>query len=505
MKKTLALSLITMQFSCVGNTLDPFDIQNGLTKPEVKYSIVKKKGFNKESTEASSKKSFPIPSISNLIMTPPPPSIGGDKTISFSVTDEVPLKDVLIELGRISGIDVDLDPSIDGGIILNATNRPFKEVIDRIATLGKLRYTYKNNVLHFKRDTPFIKNYFVDYLIDGQLWSDVETNISAVLDNALSEDDTGVTSSISSNKSAGIISIFATETQHAQVASYLADVEESASAQVLIEAKIVEVKLTENYNAGINWSALKAGNLSFGSAAGVTGGANAALSLFDGDLTGSVDALEAFGTIRTIASPRLHAINNQKSSLNFSETKVYFKIDANQDVTTTVGETATNTSTITSTKQELDIGTQLEITPSINIKTGFVTMNIKPTLSVEGLPVVDPASPTNSAGEIIATNSVPQVNSRIIETTAKIKSGDVIVIGGLMRDSTENTDTGVPILSKIPILGWLFRSTKKETSVTETVLFIKATIIKRGKATTSAIDRDFQQKFDSNRRRFFNQ
>ena len=166
LKKAVILSLISMQFSCVGGTLDPFDIQNGLTKEEVKYSIVKDKSSSKESKETSAKTLSPFPSISNLIMTPPPPSIGGDKILSFSVTDEVPLKDVLIELGRISGIDVDLDPGITGGIILNAKNRPFKEVIDRIATLGKLRYSYENNVLHFKRDTPFMRNYFVDYLED---------------------------------------------------------------------------------------------------------------------------------------------------------------------------------------------------------------------------------------------------------------------------------------------------------------------------------------------------
>lgn len=495
-----------MQFSCVGGTLDPFDIQNGLTKSEVKYSIVKnpadKKSNNEKSDKTSAKISSPIPSISNLIMTPPPPSIGGDKTISFSVTDEVPLKDVLIELGRISGIDVDLDPAIDGGIILNATNRPFKEVIDRIATLGKLRYTYENNVLHFKRDTPFMKNYFVDYLIDGQLWSDVETNLSAVLDNAQTEDDTGATSSMSSNKSAGIISIFATETQHDQVAEYLSDVEESASAQVLIEAKIVEVVLNENYEAGISWTALAdkiqgVGETSLGAGSAVTGIASK-LSLFSGNLTSTVNALETFGTTRTIASPRLHAINNQKASLNFSDTLVYFKIDSNQDVTTTSGATPVNTSTITSTKQELDVGTQLDITPSINIKTGYVTMNIKPTLSVLSGTVEDPASGT-------IKNNVPEVNSRVIETTAKIRSGEVLVIGGLMKDATTNSDNGVPFLSKIPILGWFFRSTSKTTEITETVLFIKATIVKKGKNRASDIDRDFQQKFDSNRRRFFNQ
>ena len=86
-------------------------------------------------------------------------------------------------------------------------------------------------------------------------------------------------------------------------------------------------------------------------------------------------------------------------------------------------------------------------------------MKIVPTLSIEGDVVVDPASPhyTDSNGnDVTISNNVPQGNTRTMETMAKIKSGSVIVIGGLMKDTTKNTDTGVPFLSAIPVLGWLF-------------------------------------------------
>lgn len=494
-----------MQISCFKPEVDPFDIQNDLTKKEVKDLLVKNPKKTQALQKAKARNKAPIPKISKLIMTPPPPSIGGDKTITFNVTDQVPLKDVLIELGRMADIDIDLDPSISGGVIINAKNRPMKEVIDRIATQGRLRYSYINNVLHFERDTPYMKNYFVDYLIDGQLWSDVESNINAILatSKASAAEAPTVTSSISSNKSAGIISIFATDTEHESIKKYLADVEKSASAQVLIEAKIVEVELNEEYQAGINWAMLRGGNANFGSTTGVTGGfTTSGITLFNGLLESSLEALETFGTTRTIASPRLHAINNQKATLNFADTKIYFKIDANQAVTTTTGATSANSSTITSTKQELDVGTKLEITPSINVETGYIVLNVKPTLSVLGSSVTDPASPTDSEGNVIISNSVPQVNTRVIETIAKIKSGDVLVVGGLMRDDTTNTDAGVPFLSRIPIFGWLFRSTTKSTTVKETVLFIKATIIKSGE--THKVDKNFQRKLDTNRRRFFN-
>ena len=502
------------QTSCYQGKIDPFDFQNGLSRKDVKDSVVKQPEGVDKKTKLLAR--TPIPTTSRLIMTPPPPSIGGDKIISFSVTNDVPLKDVLIELGRAAKIDVDLDPRISGGVIINAQNKTLKEVIDRIATQGNLRYSYNNDVLFFEPDAPFMKNYFVNYLSDGGLWGEVESNINVVLTNSeiIPSDENVVLpppASISTNKSAGIITVFATEKQHDAVKEYLKDVHDMSSAQVLIEAKIVEVTLKEEFNAGINWKLLSAGIDSVSSipSAATTGGIGVTgISLFGSNLSASTSALETFGSTRTIASPRLHAINNKSASLNFGDTIVYFKVDANQDVSTSSNGVPLNSKTITTTKQELDIGTQLDITPSINIQTKEVTLSVKPTLSVRGADVIDPASSTatyeDSAGDTqTLLNSIPQINTRTLETIAKIKSGEVLVIGGLMRDDTSNIDSGVPWLSSIPIIGWLFKSTSKETNVTETVIFIKATIIEDGKGV-SKIDADLQRKFDSNRRRFFN-
>ena len=495
LKNLFILSLLFAQSSCYHGKLDPFDTQNGLSRSDIKNSIMK----NPEKIKKNQAVEAPIPNISKLISAPKAPSIGSNKTISFSVTDQVPLKDVLIELGRVAQIDIDLDPSITGGIILNAKNRPFKEVVDRIASLGNLRYSYQNGVLHFERDTPYMKNYFVDYLIDGQLWSDVETNVNAILSSSSSGtgEDSGSASSISSNKSAGIISIFATDKEHATITKYLADVEKSASAQVLIEAKVVEVSLSEKFEAGINWTSLgKKNTITAANGVAVASGiAYTALELFSSDITASVNALETFGTTRTISSPRIHAINNQKASLNFGDKLVYFKIDNNQNVTTT-GTATANTSTITSTKQEENVGVQLDITPSINLKTGEIIMNVKPQLSVVNEYVVDPASPSG------ISNKVPVVQTRTLDTIAKIKSGSIIVIGGLMKDTTANNDNGVPFLQRIPVLGWLFKSISKDTKIIETVIFIKATIVSSG-ATVNKLDRDMQEKFDTNRRPYF--
>ncbi len=513
-KIIIILPLFLTQLSCSG-PIDPFDTQNKLDRSDLKDAMMKDpKKISKNKKADTLKIEAPIPKISRLIMAPPPPVIGGTKTISFSVTEQVPLKDVLIELGRAAQIDIDLDPGISGGIILNAKNRPFKEVIDRIATLGDLRYSYENGVLHFERDTPYMKNYFVDYLVGSQLWTDVEANIASLLSTsapiaaasfAASEGSTRTTaSSLSPNRAAGIISIFATAKEHSLVTKYLADVEKSASMQVLIEAKVVEVSLTETYKTGISWTVFGSRNNTTASNSNAVTDSSGAIqgisyigeSLLGVDLNASVTALETFGTTRTISSPRLHAINNQKASLNFGDKLVYFKIDANQNVTTTSGSTPVTTSSVTSTKMEENVGVQLEIVPSINTKTNEILMSIKPTLSIKSGEVEDPASPEGF------TNLVPVIQTRTIDTIAKVKSGNILVIGGLMKDTTINDDSGVPFLSRIPILGYLFKANSKDTAIVETVIFIKATIVK-STSSVGKVDRAFQEKFDTNKRRFF--
>ncbi|MFM7619997.1 MAG: type II secretion system protein GspD [Alphaproteobacteria bacterium] len=508
--------------SCRVADIDPFDFKSKLSRGDIKdllltkpdHSKIKK---NKEKEEAV------IPNVTKLIISPPPPVLGGDKIVTFSVTDQAPLKDVLIELARMANIDIDIDPAISGGVIINAKNRPLKEVIDRIANQAGLRYSYKNGILYFQRDMPFMKNYYVDYIGDGSVWGDVESNISAVLTAEASSSDSGsggAESSYTTNKSAGIISLFATERQHKAVEKYLQDVDKYASAQVLIEAKVVEVTLSDSFRAGINWNWLNSipksnvpysivqssmANFDAVASAGVRptiftlGSSTARKGLFGGSLDMTIQALEEFGTTKTISSPRIHAMNNQQASLSFQDKLIYFKIETTQSQTgaNSGGGGAPNnviTTSSTSTKMEENIGVEIAITPSINLKTNEVTMTVQPTLAVKSGEVKDPVNPANI---------VPIIQTRTLSTIAKVLSGNVLVIGGLMRQDSANQDSGLPFLSRIPILGALFKVINRRSDVVETVIFIKATIVN---SSTGPIkeDKDFQEKFDAGKRRYIN-
>jgi type II secretory pathway component GspD/PulD (secretin) len=97
---------------------------------------------------------------------------------------------------------------------------------------------------------------------------------------------------------------------------------------------------------------------------------------------------------------------------------------------------------------------------------------------------------------------VPIITTREITTTVKIISGNVVILGGLMKDTSTGNQGGIPFLRRIPIFGWLFKSMEKSSDVSETVIFIKATIVNSG-TRANKVDRDLQEKYDVNRRNYF--
>jgi type II secretory pathway component GspD/PulD (secretin) len=98
-------------------------------------------------------------------------------------------------------------------------------------------------------------------------------------------------------------------------------------------------------------------------------------------------------------------------------------------------------------------------------------------------------------------NTIPIIKTRELNTIAKVKSGSVLVIGGLMTEASINNDRGIPFLGRIPVLGWLFKLSSKKSDIVETVIFVKATIINNG-APPSKYDREFYDKFTTDKKQF---
>lgn len=561
---------------------DPFDRAQNLKRED--YRNLAKPDLTKENPGRLRTGEPPVPDLAQILAAPRPPKINETKLVSIAVTDDVPLRDVLFELSRLANVDIELGSGIEGGINFRASNKPFNEVVERIADLAGLRYSMRNGVLRVKRDTPYIKNYSVDFLnvtrssestvnvttdvlsastgsgstggtggtggssggsgsiktgttssitssAESDLWASLEASIQEIISHqapGLSASAPangaetfggapapsgaagaagGATSGYVINRQAGVISLNATSRQHEVMEQFLKAMARNSSAQVLIEAKIVEVTLRDEFKSGVNWNTALddyQGVFNFQPAGGFTTGTAFSVVASGGadpSLDQVVQLTQQFGTTRTLSSPRLHAINNQQAVLTFAQNQIFFEVQVTGGSSTSGGGTNIQTQpSYTTTRSSIPIGIILAILPSINLKTGEVTLNVRPTLSRQVSSVEDPgtAIAAEQAG-ITIDNQVPIVEVRELDSIMKIKSGGVMIIGGLMEQGATLSNNGVPLASDIPWIGNAFKSREEEIGNRELIIFIKATIVNPGGSYQPA-DKSIYEKFTTDPR-----
>lgn len=313
--------------------------------------------------------------------------------------------------------------------------------------------------------------------------------------------------SVIANPEAGVLSVRATSRQHEKIQEFLDRVLRSAQRQVLIEATVVEVTLTEEFQQGINWQKLNIagsrwaytqqpggpGPLSSGLQPGSgpggmlfppSVGARPTAPVFTGlsppsmgvlsyvgnSIAGAVSLLESFGRVRVLSSPRLSVLNNQSAILKVVDNRVYFTIS----VSVTPGASGTAPVVVyTSTPNTVPVGFVMSVTPQIG-ENGMVSMNVRPTIS-RIIGYINDPSPALAAQNVISR--LPEIQTREIESLLRVSSGDIAVLGGLMQDSVSNQTDGVPGAQDIPGLGALFRYRNDKTVKSELVILIRPVIV----------------------------
>jgi type II secretory pathway component GspD/PulD (secretin) len=255
-----------------------------------------------------------------------------------------------------------------------------------------------------------------------------------------------------------------------EVTRILKDLDKPTKA-VLVEVRILQLILNPEYHYGINWSnpfgrsgsgTARDFNLSqaFPIATAVSGaGTLSAVSygLTDPSLLQvQIQALEQVQDTRTIASPRLMVTNNEEAQIHIGDTIPYVT-----STTTGTGDTATVSEEI----NFIDVGIKLNVTPTIN-EEGWVLLKIRPEISSQTATIETPQGA-----------SIPQINTTFVESTILVKDGYTVIIGGLKQLVNTDTDRGVPGLSKLPLLGKLFKSKSKTLEDTEIAIFLTPHII----------------------------
>lgn len=317
------------------------------------------------------------------------------------------------------------------------------------------------------------------------------------------------------NKQAGIINVYAPERIQKLIDNYLKILKKSVSAQVLVEAKVFEVSLTDEYINGIDWQALK-----FPSAEGITGFltaesilaetiggitvpdgdvanlANFSIGYAGNDVQAFVQAISGFGTVRALASPRLTVLNNQSAVLNVATNRVFFEVDLSRETDDDTGDVTLEVETDIKSVPE---GVLINVQPSINLDNNTISMVVRPTVTRIVRSVQDP-SVQFVAGDSGIVSEIPEVNIQEIDTVVQVRSGQPIVMGGLLQDNANATQNGVPVLGEIPVLGSAFRRQKDNLKKTELVIFLKATVVNAPGDTIHDTDRDLYKTFSGDRR-----
>ncbi|MDD4977504.1 MAG: pilus (MSHA type) biogenesis protein MshL [Gallionella sp.] len=294
--------------------------------------------------------------------------------------------------------------------------------------------------------------------------------------------------SVIANPENGLITVRATGKQHEKIREFVDQIMSSARRQVLIEATVVEVKLNDQYQQGINWSALTLGAKGFKLTQAGTGIQPAArtgsMFLLDytnptsklGNLAASVSLLESFGNVKVLSSPKLSVLNNQTAMLRVVDNVAYFTTDV-QIVLPTA--TTPGSNTYTTTLHSTPVGLTMSVTPQIS-DSDVVSLVLKPSITRVIGTINDP-NPALAAAGVISV--IPQTQTREMESVLRINNNQIAVMGGLMQDSIDKKTDSVPFLGSIPLIGNLFQNRNDVTTKSELVIFLHPVVIKDSSLT----------------------
>jgi len=284
------------------------------------------------------------------------------------------------------------------------------------------------------------------------------------------------------NPVAGTVTVFATERQHDIIQRYLTGVQNAAQRQVLIEATIVEIGLSDQYKAGVDWQRISnTTGFTFKTQPGAASNlANTLSSFFTigyantaSNFSATLNLLESFGKTKVLSSPKIMALNNQTAILKVVNNTVYFTVDVQQGTITSTG--LVTQPTYTSTPHTVPVGVVMSVTPQIN-ENGMVSLSVRPTISrITGFKN-DP-NPAFGSGATRISNPVPEIQVREMESVLQINSGQTVILGGLMQDDVSRNRDGIPELSRLDGLGTLFGQREEKTTQTELVIFLRPTVI----------------------------
>ena len=298
------------------------------------------------------------------------------------------------------------------------------------------------------------------------------TTLEAELRTMLKEGD-----SLVLNRFSGVAQIAAPVKRHESIRAFIEFVNRRITQQVEIEARIVEVTLRDEQKLGVDWD-LAASTLDGVrvqaraplDVAGVGGallGANSfAATLGFGRASAIIQALKQQGEVKTVAQPRLRALNNQTAFIKVGEDRPFFRLQQTTTLQQPGATTAFNQTQETFSVSTITIGTILAVTPQID-GDRMITLDVLPAITRLQAIVTSPDG----------RQTAPVTEVKQASTIVRLRDGETAIIGGLISEETAETERRIPLLGKLPLIGAAFRSKANLRARTELVIFLTPRLV----------------------------
>jgi MSHA type pilus biogenesis protein MshL len=452
----------------------------------------------------------PLPELPVTRIEAEPARLEPRRLYSLSVRN-AGVRDVLLAIAQRSDLNVVFGPDVDGAVTVDLKRVTLEEALEAILGPLNLVYRREGSFLRVARPEVETRIFTVSYPSTTRTGSASLSSTTGGSGTATSSGSTTVgaggslstgSSSVSSadavdvwgelertlttllskdgrlviSRTAGLVAVTDLPVHVRRVAQYLELVEGSAHRQVMIEAQIIEVTLSRDFAAGIDWSLIPRDlRISpFGKVRGeLTDGAviaqalAPAASIFQVGLAAELgsqtlrlllNALNQQGDVAILSRPKISTLNNQKAVMKVATDEVFFTVTRTREATTGIV-------TETETAQVVTEGIVLDVTPQIG-PDDTVTLNIRPSITDR---VGQATSPSGSV--------VPVVAVRAADTVVRVPDGQTVIIGGLMQSRSSRTRAGVPVMEDVPVLGPVFRKRDDQDRKTELVILLTPTVL----------------------------
>jgi len=451
--------------------------------------------------------------------------------VSIVTNDWVDVREILRNVAINSDLGLQMAPDVTGQVNLHLENVPVGQALDALLEPVNLGYEVTNGVLVVHKRGMVTRWFPFDYPVtlregrgeleisagsedatgsgqsggggsgdDGgqnkshvtstatmSVWPEVMRALKVMVfqnqdDDGLAQNQSEQSVSMSDregrtlivNPMASLIQVTAEFDRVQRVEELLSRLNESLQRQVAIEVRIMEVVLDKDTQTGVNWNIagneIQAGLTTLGDPASI-GEQFFQFVIDSGDFSGVMQAIATSGDIKSVSTPRVTTLNNQKAVVRVVREDIYYVAQVEPAI---ISNGVGSEPVVNYTPNAVPIGVVLDVTPQVG-RDGMITLNVHPTI-------------TDVVGVVESPNldTAPVLSIRELDTVGKVQAGQTLVIAGLMSERSQLTRTGVPFLKDLPVLGYLFGKTRDQKYNIELVMLLTPVLLEGEEADALA-------------------